>query len=336
MEDETLMSSGAPAGAERRALAVLVIGSLNMDLVARCPRIPAPGETILGSGFALHPGGKGANGATAAARLVAGPGLGPGPDTSIALLGAVGRDDNGAALLRNLRERGVDAALVDERAGVPTGVALIAVSDEGENSIVVVPGANARLRPEDVEAAMPALAPRVVLLQMEIPAETVERAAILGRRAGARVLLDPAPAPASLSPALLAAVDALSPNEGELAALTGMPVGTEDEATRAAEELRRRGVAAVVVKRGEQGALIVDGDGARAVPAPRVAVVDTTGAGDCFDGALAMALAEGQDLDRATRFATHAAALACTRLGAQEAQPARGDVERLLRGSDTA
>lgn len=310
------------AALERRPIAVLVVGSINMDLVARCPHIPAPGETILGTGFTLHPGGKGANGATAAARLAGG--------GAVALLGAVGRDDNGAAALRNLRERGVDATYTGERDDVPTGVALIAVADAGENSIVVVPGANARLRPGDVEGVMPRLAPSVVLLQMEIPVETVERAVLLGRASGARVLLDPAPAPRGLSPALLGAVDVLMPNEGELATLAGMPAGTEEDAARAAQALRERGIAVVVVKRGEHGALIVDERGARAVPAPRVAVVDTTGAGDCFDGALAVALAEGHDLDRAARFATHAAALACTRLGAQEAQPTRDEVEKML------
>jgi ribokinase len=304
---------------------ILVVGSLNMDLVARCPRLPAPGETILGSDFARSPGGKGANGATAAARL-----LTPRMGGRVAMLGAVGRDDDGAALVRNLGVRGVDAERVRRLDGVPTGVALIAVAEDGENSIVVVPGANGRLRPEHVEAGLPALSPTVVLMQMEIPLETVERAAALGRPMGAHVLLDPAPAPATLSEGLLRDVDVLLPNEGELAMLTGMAVESVEEATSAALALRGRGVGTVVVKRGDQGALVVDTRGARAVPTLRVDVVDTTGAGDCFDGALAVALAEGRSIDEAVRFATHAAALACTRLGAQSAQPERAEVEATL------
>ena len=304
---------------------ILVVGSLNMDLVARCPHIPAPGETILGSDFTRSPGGKGANGATAAARLLSARRGG-----RVAMLGAVGRDDHGAALVRNLGARGVDAERVLRLDGVPTGVALIAVADDGENSIVVVPGANGHLRPEHVEAGLPALSPTVVLMQMEIPPQTVERAAALGRQAGAQVLLDPAPAPATLPAGLLRNVDVLLPNEGELAMLAGMPVESVEEATQAAAALRGRGVGTVVVKRGDQGALVVDERGARTIPTLRVDVVDTTGAGDCFDGALAVALAEGRPIDEAVRFATHAAALACTRLGAQSAQPERAEVEATL------
>ena len=304
---------------------ILVVGSLNMDLVARCPHIPAPGETILGSDFTRSPGGKGANGATAAARL-----LSARMGGRVAMLGAVGRDDHGAALVRNLGVRGVDAERVLRLDGVPTGVALIAVADDGENSIVVVPGANGRLRPEHVEAGLPALSPTVVLMQMEIPLETVERAAALGHRMGAHVLLDPAPAPATLPEGLLRNVDVLLPNEGELAMLAGMAVESVEATTQAAAALRGRGVGTVVVKRGDQGALVHDERGARAVPTLRVDVVDTTGAGDCFDGALAVALAEGRPIDEAVRFATHAAALACTRLGAQSAQPERAEVEATL------
>ena len=164
----------SPAVAGR--VVTLVVGSLNMDLVARCPHIPAPGETILGSDFTRSPGGKGANGATAAARL-----LPARMGGRVAMLGAVGRDDHGAALVRNLGARGVDAERVLRLDGVPTGVALIAVADDGENSIVVVPGANGHLRPEHVEAGLPALSPTVVLMQMEIPPQTVERAAALGK-----------------------------------------------------------------------------------------------------------------------------------------------------------
>lgn len=306
---------------------ILIVGSINMDLVVRCPHIPVPGETIIGSDFTLKPGGKGANGATAAARLATARTRG-----RVAMLGAVGRDDNGAALRRNLQERGVATERVLELDGVPTGVALIAVADDGENSIIVVPGANGHVDPEQVSSALPALAPRAVLMQLEIPIATVARAAELAQQRGIRVLLDPAPAPAAISDALLRHVDILLPNEGELATLAGMPTRTDDDAARAALALRQRGVGIVVVKRGERGALLVDEQGARPIPTLRVDVMDTTGAGDCFDGAFAVALVEGQSLDAAARFATHAAALACTHLGAQSAQPARAEVERVLSG----
>jgi len=310
-----------------RPVVILVVGSLNMDLVARCPHIPAPGETVLGSDFALHPGGKGANAATAAARLVA-VGERGGAATTVAMLGAVGRDAHGGALLDNLRRRGVDAARVREIDTAPTGVALIAVADDGDNSIVVAPGANSTLRPADVAPVLMELRPAAVLMQLEIPLETVVQAAVGGHAGSIRVLLDPAPAPTTIPAELLAAVDVLLPNEGELAGLTGLPTGTTEEATRAARSLRARGPRVVVVKRGAKGALIVDeSENARAVAAPRVDAIDTTGAGDCFDGALAVALVEGQPLDAAVAFATRAAALSCTRIGAQEAQPTRDEVD---------
>lgn len=317
-----MAEGGGPAQLVGKSGGILVVGSINMDLVARCPHIPAPGETIMGSDFSLHPGGKGANGATAAARLAAG--------TTVNMLGAVGNDANGAALRSNLHKRGVATRHVLTLEGVPTGVALIAVAQSGENSIVVVPGANGHVRAEHVQAVLPSLAPAAILMQLEIPLESVLRAATLARGAGALVLLDPAPAPAALPAGLLALVDVLIPNEGELALLTGLPTDTEDEAARAAAQLRALGVGAVVVKRGEKGALVVDERGARPIAALRVAVVDTTGAGDSFDGALAVALVEGRERDDAARFAAHAAGLACTRLGAQEAQPSRAEVEKTL------
>jgi ribokinase len=207
---------------------------------------------------------------------------------------------------------------------------MIAVADDGDNSIIVVPGANGHVRPVDVELGVQRVAPSVMLMQLEIPLATVKAAAGLGRRFGARVLLDPAPAPASYVPDLTAEVDIILPNEGELGELTGLPIGGVDDAIRAAEKLRGRDRITIVVKRGAQGALIVDDDGPRLIPAPVVDVVDTTGAGDCFDGALAAGLLEGWSLDKSVRFATHAAALACTRIGAQSAQPTRTEVRALL------
>ncbi len=313
----------------RKLAPILVVGSINMDMVAHCPHIPAPGETILGSALSLHPGGKGANGAAAAARLIHATG-----GRRVIMLGAVGRDDNGVRGRRNLHERGVTVEHLLTVDDTPSGVALIALAKSGENSIIVVPGANYSLRPEHVDAVFTLVAPSVVLMQMEIPLQTVARVAQLGRQAGVRVLLDPAPASRALPDGLLAAVDVLMPNEGELAALTGLPTETDEEAVRAAATLRAEGVGIVVVKRGERGALVVDDRGVRSIPSPVVAAVDTTGAGDCFDGALAVALGERQALDAAIIFATHAAALACTRVGAQEAQPTRTEVEQLLRSTE--
>jgi len=317
---------------------ILVVGSINMDLVARCPRIPAPGETVLGSDFALHPGGKGANAATAAARLAVVGESGGGVVgksgarvTIVAMLGVVGHDDHGRALLANLRERGVDTTYVRTVDTAPTGVALIAVAGNGDNSIVVAPGTNSTLRPANIEPVLDALNPSALLVQLEIPLDTVVGAATAARARGILVLLDPAPAPEDLPNELLAAVDIILPNEGELARLTGLPTQTTGEVARAAMALRARGPRTVVVKRGEKGALIVDtgelpGSG-REVAAPRIDAVDTTGAGDCFDGALAIALVEDRPLDAAVAFATRAAALSCTRAGAQEAQPTRDEVD---------
>ena len=300
---------------------ILVVGSINMDLVVRCPHIPAPGETILGSTLMETPGGKGANQAVAAGRL----------GGSVAMIGCLGTDAYGQALRASLAGAGVDAGSVRER-GPRSGVALIEVGDGAENSIVVVPGANALLTSEDVEAAL-AAAPRaaVLLLQLEIPLPTVRAAAHLARQRGIRVLLDPAPAQ-PLPDELLAEVDILLPNQSEAALLAGLPVDDLAEAERAGRALLARGPRTVIVKLGAGGALIVDAQGTRQIPGLLVEAIDTTAAGDCLAGALAVALVEGQSLEEAVRFANAAAALSTTRRGAQESMPDRAAMERLLHG----
>lgn len=298
---------------------ILVVGSINMDLAVRCPHIPAPGETVLGTSLVESPGGKGANQAVAAGRL----------GGSVAMIGCLGDDAYGRALRRSLEGASVRTDLTNE-VGDRSGVALIEVSDRGDNSIVVVSGANAMLTPELVERAVDA-APQAqaMLLQLEIPLETVCAAASIARARGLRVLLDPAPA-RPLPDSLLADVDILLPNQGEAGALAGVSVISRVEAVEAARLLLARGPRAVVLKLGADGALIVDSAGARHIAGHAVQAVDTTAAGDCLGGALAVALVEGRGLDDAVAFANAAAAISTTRPGAQRSLPTREDVERLL------
>jgi ribokinase len=302
---------------------IVVVGSLNVDLVVRAERFPAPGATVTGEGFAVVPGGKGANQACAAARL--------GGD--VRMVGCVGADAHGTLVRRSLAEAGADVAHVRAVRGTPTGVALITVDGAGENTIVVVPGANARLTPDaldEVAAAFDRAA--VVLLQLEVPLPTVQEAARRARAAGARVVLDPAPA-RPLPDALLALVDYLTPNQTELAALAaGAAVRDAGEATAAARELLGRGARNVVVKRGEEGALLVGADGACAWPAPRVRAVDATAAGDAWNGAFAFGLARGDSTDAAGRLATAAASVSVTRAGAQPSLPTLAEAEAWWKG----
>jgi ribokinase len=299
---------------------VTVVGSLNMDLVARAPRIPQPGETIIGGDFHTVPGGKGANQAVAAARL----------GVQVSMVGRVGRDAFARPLLDNLAAAGVDHAFVTQDPEAATGVALIVVDDAGQNSIVVASGANMRLSPADVEAAEAAIAGAdALLLQLESPLETVTRAAEVARAHGVRVILNPAPA-RSLPAALLSLVDVLIPNESETALLTGLPVGDQAEAEAAAAALQGMGVGMVILTLGERGALLAQAGATELVPAFEVTPVDTTAAGDAFVGGFAVALAEGESLAEAVRWGNAAGALATTKLGAQPSLPTRRDLEVLL------
>jgi ribokinase len=295
---------------------VAVVGSLNMDIVVPVPHHPAPGETVLGGDPFRNPGGKGANQAVAAARL--------GRPTS--MVGRVGRDEAGSELVKALRDSDVDASRVTATENAPTGIALITVDDRGENSIVVSPGANARVTEEDVKQAERVVSSAgALLLQLEIPLEAVVAAA---RTSTGTVILNPAPA-RPLPPSLLEAVDVLVPNRSELALLSGAGAEPTDEATAASMAARLTGPRAVVVTLGPEGALVVEGGRSERVPAVPVKAVDTTAAGDAFCGALADAMVRREKLTDAARWAVRVAAVACTRRGAQASLPSRDEVLEL-------
>lgn len=295
---------------------VLVVGSANMDLVVSCDRFPQPGETLLARDFGMYPGGKGANQAVACAKL----------GGQVDFLGKMGRDGFRERLAASLEEDGVGLKHLLIDPDTPTGIALITVDGDGQNEILVVSGSNMKLTPADLEARRDLFAgASVVLLQLEIPIETVRKAVELARVGGAAVILNPAPAQ-SLPPSLLAGVDLLTPNETEASILTGMAVEDEASAEAAARRLLEMDVGAVIVTRGAEGALLVTADAVHSFPARSVRAVDTTAAGDAFNGALAFALASGQTLEQAIPFANTVAAYAVTRKGAQTSMPTQDEL----------
>ena len=299
---------------------IAVVGSLNMDLVARVPRIPRPGETLIGGEFRSVPGGKGANQAVAAARLGA----------TVTMVGRVGQDAFAGPLRANLAAAGIEHTFVSSDAAAATGVALIVVAADGENSIVVAPGVNMRLAPADVEAATAVIAGAdALLLQLEIPLAAVIQAAQIAHAHGVRVILNPAPA-RSLPGELLALVDVLIPNESETALLTGLPVDNQTVAATAAATLLSLGVGNVILTLGERGAMLAQSGTVEFFPAFEVVPVDTTAAGDAFVGGFAVALAEGKSLATAVRWGNGAGGLAATKLGSQPSLPTRQDLEKLL------
>jgi ribokinase len=305
---------------------VVVVGSLNCDLVLRTPSLPRPGETRLASSFHTFVGGKGLNQAIAASRAAM-------AGLSVSMIGRLGGDAFAALLREKMDACGVDGTHVVADESAPTGVAVIAVSDAGENSILVAPNANANLSVADVERAAPIFeGARAVLLQLETPIPAAVRAAELGRAAGALIILNPAPAPADPPRELLGLVDILVPNETEAASLLQSEgIVGDDAAIAAAQNLARAferepGKLIVILTLGVRGAL-VHGRGVTAFVDPvAVDVVDTTAAGDAFCGSLAVALASGDDLEAAARFAAAAGSLACTKLGAEPSLPTRDAV----------
>ncbi len=298
---------------------VFVVGSINQDFVLRLERRPEPGETVTGAELSLFPGGKGANSAVAAARLRA----------RVAMLGRVGDDAFGADLVRNLREAGVDTACVESIPHAPTGSAFITVTPDGENAIVVSPGANRSFGPDEVEAAAEDLGAAAVLVaQLEVDAGAVERAARLATEAGGRFLLNFAP-PREVPEGLISLADPLVVNEHEARFLLG---GAPGEPEPLAQKLLELGPRSVVVTLGADGALLAAGGSTRRFGAPEVEAVDTTGAGDAFVGALAARLADGAGLEDAVSYAVLAGAVAVTREGAQGSLPTPEEVEGLSSG----
>jgi ribokinase len=303
---------------------IVVVGSLNMDLVGCASRIPVVGETITGHTYFSEPGGKGANQAYAAAKL----------GGRVAMLGRVGNDDFGRKMRSNLDKVGCDVNGLLSIEGATSGIALIFVADDGHNSIIIVPGANNRFSPDDVEVAQPYLeGTAIVMLQLENPLPTVMAAARAGRRAGAKVVLDPAPA-REVPEELFEHCDIITPNETEATILAGLPPSSlnPDQAAEIAHKLQARKATTVIVKLGSQGCMLVN-EGSQLLRAPAVKAVDTTAAGDVFNGGLAVALSEGLDLPSACNFANWAAALSVTRLGTQVAAPSRDEVDAFMAGA---
>ena len=301
-----------------RSPRLVVVGSANTDLVVQADRLPTPGETVLGGDLITAQGGKGANQAVAAARLRA----------EVAFVARIGGDAFGRGTLEALRREGLDIRHVAQDPEAPSGVAMIVIGPGGQNLIAVAPGANRRLSAGDVEAAGAAFSgARVVLIELETPVEAGLAAARLGRQAGARVILNPAPAPSNPLPdALFEAVDILTPNETEAAVLSG-----QETPEGAAEALLGRGVDTVIITLGEAGALVATRAGpAQRIPGFQVEAVDATAAGDAFNGGLAVALGRGEALIEAVRYAHAVAALTVTRLGAQPSLPTADEVKEFL------
>lgn len=299
-----------------KAKKILVIGSSNTDMVIKSERLPVPGETILGGQFLMNPGGKGANQAVAAARL----------GGQVTFIAKVGNDIFGQEAVKGFQSHGIDTNYILVDKGNPSGVALIMVDDKGENCISVALGANAALQITDLENAKPVFAQSShVLVQLEIPMVVVEYVAKLASQNGAKIVLNPAPAQ-MLSDDLLANISIITPNQTEAELLTGIKLEHESSVKQAAQVLRNKGVATVIITLGANGAYVLSDEVDQIVPSPKVVPVDTTAAGDTFNGALVVGLSEGMNLVDAVKFANSAAAYSVTKLGAQASTPLREDV----------
>ncbi len=299
---------------------VVVVGSYNTDMTIKAARIPQPGETLLGGRFSMGAGGKGANQAVAAARAGA----------EVSFIGRVGDDTFGEAALKGFRQDDINIDYVVRDRETPTGVACIVVDDAGENSIVVASGANLNLQPHDVAAAKDLIAAAdILLLQLESPLETVEAAAQLAADFGVRVMLNPAPA-RPLPPALLRHLTFITPNEIEAEILTGVKINNEKSWRNSTQALRSQGAAVAIITLGAQGVFVATEKNSFLSPAFKVNVVDTTAAGDIFNGALAAFLSRARALEEAVRMAGAAAALSVTKVGAQASAPFLPDIQKFL------
>lgn len=294
---------------------IFVIGSANTDMVVKAKTLPRPGETVLGGSFFMNAGGKGANQAVAAARL----------GGSVALVTKVGDDIFGKQTLDNLQKENIDTGYVFVDPVAPSGTALIMVNDEGENCIVVAPGANAHLLPADMEKVKDMAEAAIILMQLEIPMETIETVAKMAKANKQKIIINPAPA-RKLDDALLEGLFLITPNETEAALLTGITVVDEASAARAATIFLSKGVQHVIITLGKQGAYFQDAEMKFKIPAPFVKALDTTAAGDTFSGAMAVALTEKMEWKDAIQFAVQAASISVTRLGAQASVPFRNEI----------
>lgn len=296
---------------------ILVIGSVNTDMVVKTSHLPRKGETVMGGTFFMNSGGKGANQAVAVARL----------GGSVTFICKTGHDVFGQRSQQLFREESIDTSYVFSDPINPSGIALISVDDNAENCILVVPGANANLLPEDIMLAESAIdSSDLILIQLEIPMETVVYAIKQARDKNKKVILNPAPA-CKLSSDVLNGLYLITPNETEAEILSGLPVFDEQSAILAAQEIYAKGVENVIITMGTRGALVYTKQTSLIVPAYKVKAVDTTAAGDVFNGALTVALSEGKDIVDSVRFACKASAISVTRLGAQDAVPYRKEVD---------
>jgi ribokinase len=299
-------------------MSILVIGSSNTDLVAHTNVTPKPGETVLGAEFYVNAGGKGANQAVGAARL--------GADVTFCCM--TGEDDYGRAANVLLDNEGIDTTYIFSTPDSPSGVAIIIVDSKGENSIVVASGANLKITPDDINKIDNFKDFDIVLTQLEIPVDTVEHIGYLCKKYGVKFVLNPAPAQ-KLSPELMSCVDIITPNETEAELITGIRIVSEESAVKAAKAMCGMGIKTVIITLGNKGALVYENDKWEIIPAFKVKAVDTTAAGDIFNGALCVGMSEGKTIYEAVRFAQAASSIAVTRKGAQTSAPGREEVDAI-------
>jgi ribokinase len=296
---------------------IVVIGSSNTDMVIKTDHLPLPGETVTGGEFHVYPGGKGANQAVAAARL----------GGQVSFIANIGDDPFGRQSVELIKTEGIDVSGLNIEPNMASGVALISVDKKGENCIAVASGSNATLFPQTLERSLPIIKnASIILMQLETPLETISYVADLCKKESITFILNPAPA-CLLPDALFPNISIITPNEKEAEMLTGVRISDEVSAIEAAHILKGRGVGIVIITMGRQGALIVTDEYKKVVPSLAVEAVDSTGAGDVFNGAFAVAIAEGKDLAEAVKFACSAAAISVTRLGAQSSAPNRIEME---------